>query len=166
MINIIQYRLKYIYRRTIGERLVVKFLKLPGNSIEILSRPVSREEYRLGFQNELSDFSKGSGTRSPVTGVSATEARKFASQMGARLPEFEEMMALSRYAKNNTALFGCLSRDCLAEWLNCSPDWARENNHTNCILSPSWLMRRDGSISRGSIPDQKMSFVTFRLVRN
>lgn len=140
----------------------MEFVNLPELGVQILLRPVSFEDYRLSIRNDISELSKKGNARRPVIGVSAKEAREFAARMGGRLPKLEEMTALVMNLKSYSSIFACSSKSCLSEWLDCVPDWAMENN---CIINPAWLQNRNGLCARGSIPNRRMSFVTFRFVR-
>lgn len=143
----------------------MKFIRIPGLDIEISLRPVSQADYRLVSQDKWTGSPSSREAGAPVTGISAMEARKFASRMGGRLPTFDEMIALAAYVKNIPSAFACSPQGCLSEWLHCAPDWGKDNASANCITSPQWLKQKNGRSTRGSIPDRPMSFVTFRLVR-
>lgn len=143
----------------------MEFVRIPELGVEISLRPISREEYWRISLKSMSGLVNNREANIPVTGVSATEARDFAGQMGGRLPTLDEIKALATYVQTISSAFACSKQGCLSEWLDCSPDWVREKTSSNCIVSPSWLRRQNGESPRGSIPNRRMSFVTFRLVR-
>ncbi|MHB8086993.1 MAG: SUMF1/EgtB/PvdO family nonheme iron enzyme [Anaerolineaceae bacterium] len=144
----------------------MEFVRLQGMDVEISLRPISREEYSRSIQNNRSDLAKNGKPNDPITEVSATEAREFASRMGGRLPTMEEINTLATQVKHITSTFACKSWDCLSEWLDCSPEWLKGDNELNCIVHPAWLRRKNGGSARGSIPNQRTPYVTFRLVRD
>lgn len=143
----------------------MEFKKIPGLNVEILPSPITYEDLRNSMSNNLLIPPRGTSPKMPVTGVSASEAQEVAERLGARLPKLEEITILANYMHNPSSAFGCFSKICLTEWLNCSPEWSHKGNQSRCILNPSWLMQKNGGLTRGSLPDHKFSFVTFRLVR-
>ncbi len=143
----------------------MEFIRLLGSEVEISLRPVSHEEYFRSLQNVGSEKSKNKKPNDPITEVSASEAREFATRMGCRLPTLEEINTLATQVKHMTSSFACESWDCMSEWLDCSPEWSNGDTGVNCIVHPSWLVRKNSLSTRGSIPDQRMPNVTFRLVR-
>lgn len=144
----------------------MEFVNLHGMDVDISLRPVSLEEYLRSGKNDRSELLKSGKPNDPVTGVSASEAREFASQMGGRLPRLEEIYTLAIQVNYNHSTFACGSWDCLSEWLDCSPEWSGGNNEMNCIVHPAWLRHNNGGSARGSIPDQRAPHVTFRVVRD
>lgn len=143
----------------------MKFIQIPGLDIEISLRPISKADYRLGSQDKWTGSPGSREAGAPITGISATEAREFASQMGGRLPTLDEIESLAAYVQNIPSAFACSPQGCLSEWLDCAPDWGKGSASAICIASPQWLKQKNGRSTRGSIPDRPMSFVTFRLVR-
>jgi len=143
----------------------MEFVRLQGLDVEISIWPVSREEFLRKAQNNRPGFANKEKSKDPVTEVSASEAREFASRMGGRLPKLEEMKSLAKQVNHITSAFACATWDCLSEWLDCSPEWSKEDHGLNCIVHPAWLRRKNEGSGRGAIPDQRMPNVTFRLVR-
>lgn len=97
----------------------------------------------------------------PVTEVSASEASAFAAELGARLPEYDEIAEFFDVVKRGDNPLP--RRSSSIEWLNCSPDWARESQKMRCFAAVDTASKRLGL--RGAMEDRRSRFVTFRIVR-
>jgi len=113
---------------------------------------------------------------SPVTGVSAEEARDFAVWLSEqdrydyRLPTLEDILALADRAHDGWQVpaggirlqrnVGTDDLRFMSEWLQCVPKHPNSGSGLRCIANPAW---RAGI--RGAVSDGRYSFVTFRLVR-
>ena len=164
------------------EQNVIKWMRLPGTTVEISTTPVTWADYAPFAQATGRCLPRERGAPvNPVTGVSAKDAEAFAEWLSQRegqhyrLPTLEEMHALAGQAPNGLGLWPCCSRnsrqvwrhaqDCLSEWLDCSPGWTGGQNQLNCIVHPAWFLNNHHTVTHGALADSGHSFVTFRLVR-
>lgn len=136
----------------------MEWIYLPVTQIEISTYPVFRSDFH---QNGNPGISSHAST-TPITNVSVSEASVFAEGMGARLPEYEEIIELLDVLKRGGENFPYISTS--IEWLNCSPDWDIESQKMNCIASIGTASMRP--ILRGSVQDRRYPFVTFRIARS
>lgn len=140
----------------------MEFFRLPEQHVEILLRPVTIEEYIQVIRKDVPRLGRKREAGFPITDVSASEARDFATRIGGRLPKLTEIEILTNLFP---FIFSYSIQRELWEWLDCTPEWARDRTPNNCIVGPSLLQYQNGGKPRGSIPDRRMSFVTFRIVR-
>jgi len=132
----------------------MKFIYLPSNHTEISTRPVLLSEYR---QNGAFGILPASTGKAAAVNISASQATAFAVQAGTRLPKYEEIAEyLSLTRQNDEPIFPANE----IEWLNCSPEW---NSQNMCIVSIDTAAHK--LALRGSLPDKKYPFVTFRIVK-
>lgn len=140
------------------------FVPILGNKIKIQKTPVTAEQYRPGFQMHPSQLNQGS-TNKYVTNVSATEAKKFAGTMNARLPKLPELLTLLSIKHEVDEFFPYRKGKISAEWLDCKPDYFGDSSKNHCIAITSVAEFGKTNCAHGSIPDRGMDFVTFRLVQ-
>jgi hypothetical protein len=135
----------------------MEWIYLPVTQIEISTYPVFHSDFHQNGNPGISSHASAT----PITNVSASEASAFAEEMGARLPEYAEIIELLDVLKRGGENFPYLSTS--IEWLNCSPDWNAESQKMNCIASIDTGSMRVGL--KGSIQDGRYPFVTFRIAR-
>lgn len=133
----------------------MNFIHLPSNHVEISARPVCLSEYQQNWASGISFASRG---KTAAVNISASEAAAFAAQAAARLPKYEEIVEYLSLTRQNDKAIPPTNE---IEWLNCSPEWKTQN--MNCIVSIDNAAHK--LILRGSLPDQRYPFVTFRIVK-
>lgn len=135
----------------------MEFTQLPSSRVAVSNYPVLRSYYSKNRGE--GNLTKAGAT--PVTEVSASEASAFAAELGARLPEYDEIAEFFDVVKRGDNPLP--RRSSSIEWLNCSPDWARESQKMRCFAAVDTASKRLGL--RGAMEDRRSRFVTFRIVR-
>ncbi|OJX47147.1 MAG: hypothetical protein BGO78_16855 [Chloroflexi bacterium 44-23] len=141
-----------------------QFILLSDTKIEIQTTPVTSEQYHLVFQNHQVQAKKGS-TNLYITNVSASDAKKFANAMNARLPKLSEIVALANTSRGIEEFFPYHKEIITSEWLDCKPDYFGTSTDNHCLVITSSLRYGRETCAHGSIQDRGTDFVTFRLVK-
>lgn len=136
------------------------FIHLPESRVDISLVPVSRSDYYSNGSTAILSRSRST----PITNISASEARAFAARREARLPEVEEFIEFLEILKHGAERVPRLFSPAeWFEWLNCCPKWGIASREMNCV---ALISSASMSLSlRGSMQDRGYPFVTFRIVR-